>query len=158
MVVPAVGILIVGFSKLKIMNKNWWFGALSIIAGALAGITIHPLFAVLGLAVAIGLIIWDYLNKERADQIREELCIEITPQDWTITKDQGMAVDAELVIREARHGKGRDINVRIRQTGLKRWDLEEHIIEDGDIVIRYARNNFPQDPRIALHVYISGRA
>jgi rRNA-processing protein FCF1 len=71
--------------------------------------------------------------------------------------EQEMAMDAELIILSSKHGKGSNINVKVKQPEFKRYDLEDTITETGDIVIRYANNNFPLDPRIALCVHVSAR-
>jgi len=74
-----------------------------------------------------------------------------------LTRPKPLHEISGLEIPEERHGKGRDINVRIVQVDSKRWDLDEPDIVDGSITIRYRSNNFPMYPRIPLRVYVSGR-
>jgi hypothetical protein len=83
--------------------------------------------------------------------------LEISRENWSVEVEGGIPVRSRLDIPEARHGKGSDINVRVEQVELKRWDLEEPQVSAGNITIRFRSNNFPMDLRIPLRVYVSGR-
>ena len=100
-----------------------------------------------GLILATVGIIGFFLLRRASKERRKETMLEISREN----------VRSRLDIPEARHGKGSDINVRVEQVELKRWDLEEPQVSAGNITIRFRSNNFPMDLRIPLRVYVSGR-
>lgn len=95
-------------------------------------------------------------QEKKSAERRKERSIHISPTDWHLEHEDGVCVRAWLEVAPNTHGKGEDVNVRIEQTELKRWDLEEPKIERGRIFITYSPNNFP-GRGISLNLYISGR-
>jgi hypothetical protein len=116
----------------------------------------RPLFWA-GIAVAILGLLGAFMLRRISKGRRQELMLQIDPKEWTVEGDDAGPTDAWLTITEDRHERGPDVSVRVQQVALKHWDLAEPEIGDGNITIRYAHNNFPDDPRIPLRVYISGR-
>jgi len=110
-----------------------------------------------GIILAVGGIFGAFLLRRSSKGKRKEILIEISRGDWIVELEEGLPVRSQLVISETRHGKGSDINVRVEQIEIKRYDLEEPQLEAGRITIRFRSNNFPMDPRIPLRVYVAGR-
>ena len=110
-----------------------------------------------GLIFAIVGIFGAFLLRRASKERRKERVLEIGREDWTVEVEGGLPVRSRLVVPEARHGKGSDINVRVEQTEFKRYDLEEPQLEAGTITIRFRSNNFPMDPRIPLRLHVSSR-
>lgn len=106
------------------------------------------IFGLLGIAGGI------YL-KIASNRKKKETCINIEPSEWSIDGDQ--YTKTCLIIPEQRHGKGADINLRVEFVGYDRYDLEPTAANNGEITIRYARNNYPANPRIPLRIYVSAR-
>jgi len=118
--------------------------------------TSRPLFwtgVALGIMALVGFFQLRRISKGR----RQELALDIDPDEWIVEQGELGPTDAWLTIKEDRHERGADVGVRVEQVALKHWDLAEPEIVNGNITIRYAHNNFPLNPRIPLRVYISSR-
>ena len=116
----------------------------------------RPVFwvgVVLGIIALVGFFQLRRISKGR----RQELALNIHPDEWIVEQDESGPTNAWLTISENRHERGADVGVRVEQVALKHWDLAEPEIVNGNITIRYAHNNFPLNPRIPLRVYISSR-
>ena len=104
----------------------------------------------LSVAGAVGAI----LLKIAADGRKKEICLKIRPRDWIEEKTDWQ--QTRLEIEAKAHGRGSNISVRWEFIGHERFELLQKI-ENGNITIRYKRNNYPLRPKIPLRIYISGR-
>jgi hypothetical protein len=108
----------------------------------------------LGIIALVGFFQLRRISKGR----RQELALNIDPDEWIVEQDELQPTDAWLTIREDRHQRGADVGVRVEQVALKHWDLAEPEIVNGNITIRYAHNNFPLNPRIPIaRVHLQSR-
>jgi hypothetical protein len=139
-------------SKLDIL-----FSFLSLVAFLISRFDPNRDWFWMGVVFGVIAIIGNIWIKIKSGEKKKEEAVIIEPTDWNIQMDGNLISKAELWVRKERHGKGDNINVRIKQLGFKKYDFEEPEIENGNILIRYSDNNFPDDPRIPLNILVSGR-
>ena len=104
----------------------------------------------LGVSASIGAV----CLKIAADNRKKEICLQKRPKDWFLEKTNYWNTRLEIDAKE--HGKGSNINVRWEFVEYQHFDLDSQI-ENGNITIKYKRNNYPINPKIPLRIYISGR-
>jgi hypothetical protein len=133
------------------------FTIAGLVALGIARLDPHQILFWPGLVLAVGGIGGAFFLRRSSRGKRKEVMLTISRDDWTVEKDQNMPISSRLDVPETRHGKGSDINVRVEQIEFKQYDLEEPVIENGNITIRFRNTNFPIDPRIPLRIYVAGR-
>ena len=94
------------------------------------------------------------LLKIGADGRKKEICLQIKPRDWFLEKTKYRETRLEIDARK--HGRGSNISARWEFPQGIPFDLE-YVLDNGNITIKYKRNNYPANPKIPLLVYISGR-
>ena len=108
----------------------------------------------LGVVLGVGGAVGAILLKVAADNRKKEVCVTKRPRDWIEEKTEWQQTRLEIEAKE--HGRGSNINVRWEFVEYDRFDLEPTVV-NGNITLRYKRNNYPSRPKIPLRVYVSGR-